>query len=144
MTSAYHLELRPVKSSPGRYSAFLDGKELCSSRQPFFTAARALLEQGADPAAVLTASHTGSSIVALRSTVGEAAKWMVEEGDNSGVMRRRRCRPQPEDATQGVAERPPGDDSRSPASSMPLAPRARLRALLPTLATAKAKRRAAA
>ncbi len=66
-----------------------------TSRQPFYAAARALLEAGHSPDEVLTASHAGSSIVAMRSTIGEAAKWTVEE-DANGRMRRRPWQARPE------------------------------------------------
>jgi hypothetical protein len=68
-----------VASKGQLYAAVLDGRKLCSSRQPFYEAARVLLGEGVDPETVLEATHQGSSIVAMRSTVGEAARWTVSE-----------------------------------------------------------------
>ena len=83
--SAVALTIRPIGS--GRFAAMLDGAELCRSRAPFFAAARALLTRGADAAAVLLARHDGSSVIALRSTIGEAAKWSISEGVKGGLNR---------------------------------------------------------
>jgi hypothetical protein len=84
------LELWPMPEKPGRYAAVLpDGRVLVQSRQPFYDGARKLLAEGVPPETVIEARHKGSSIVALRSTVGEAAKWSVEESDRGGIARRR-------------------------------------------------------
>src|SRR4051812_15886626 len=87
---ALRLTLRPASlSSEGqRYAAVLDGRELCTSRQPFFDAARVLQSEGVAPDTVLETGHEGSTIIAMHSTVGEAARWAVEE-DATGRMRRR-------------------------------------------------------
>lgn len=80
-------ELVPLPASPGRYKATVGGEELCRSRQPFYDAARALLAEGYAPETVLEARHQGSDIVAMRGTVGEAAKWTVQERDRGGLRR---------------------------------------------------------
>jgi hypothetical protein len=85
-----NLELWPMPEKPGRYAAVLpDGRVLVQSRQPFYDGARKLLAEGVPPDTVLEARHKGSSVVALRSTVGEAAKWTVRERDKGGIRRER-------------------------------------------------------
>ena len=86
------LVLEPLPSTPGRYAATLDGRTLCRSRQPFYTAARVLLAEGTPPETPLEAVHAGSTIVVLRSTVGEAAGWLVVEPAR-GRLRRIRFDP---------------------------------------------------
>jgi hypothetical protein len=51
-----------------------------NSRQPFFDAARVLVEKGYDSNVLLVMKHLGSDIAALRAQLGEAAKLRVEEG----------------------------------------------------------------
>jgi hypothetical protein len=59
------------------------------------------------PAATpLEAKHAGSEIVAMRSTVGEAARWMVEERDGE-ALRKTRWRPIGEGARR---REPSGED----------------------------------
>jgi hypothetical protein len=69
----------------GRYAAHLgDRCVIASAREPFFAAARVLLAEGVDPGTPLTMRHAGSNTVALRSTVGAAAKLTVREDDRCG------------------------------------------------------------
>lgn len=68
--------------SPSLFSATLDGDELCRSRQPLFATARVLSGRGVPPETELTMTHAGSTIVAMRATVGAAAKLRVEEGEH--------------------------------------------------------------
>jgi hypothetical protein len=73
----------------GRYVALLDDEKITKpTRQPFFDAARTLLGRGWNPDTVLEASHEGSAIVAMRSTIGEAAKWTITEADRGGLQKR--------------------------------------------------------
>jgi hypothetical protein len=65
-----------------------DGETLCRSRQPFLDTARELLARGQAPETVLEATHLGSRTVAMRSTVGEAARWAITGGDGRGYQRR--------------------------------------------------------
>jgi hypothetical protein len=81
------LGLVPIPATPGRYAAMLDGREMCRSRQPLLDVARLLLVLGEPPETVLTTRHQGSGIVAQRSTVGEAAKWTIEETSRDGPRR---------------------------------------------------------
>jgi hypothetical protein len=109
--------LHPLPASPGRYAARHGDRVLCRSRQPFFDAGRALLAGGSPPETALEARHTGSDIVAMRSTVGEAAKWTIEERDRGG-MRRIPWKPHPraaQDADCSYARAPEierGDEGR--------------------------------
>jgi hypothetical protein len=108
------LVLHPVPGRPGAHDAMHGGRRLCRSRQPFLDGARALLAAGVAPETVLEARHRGSAIVALRSTVGEAARWTIEESDRDG-LRRRLWRPRPSEVRE---EAPPSragapEDARS-------------------------------
>jgi hypothetical protein len=78
----------------GRYVALLDGQPIIKpTRQPFFNAARELMARGYLPETELSASHqdgptTDGRIVAMRSTIGEAAKWTIHESDRGGLQKR--------------------------------------------------------
>lgn len=72
-----------------RYLALIEGEAVITSRQPLFASARVLLDRGADPDTVVTMRHEGSATVSLRSTVGRAAGWRVEEPDRGGIRLRR-------------------------------------------------------
>jgi hypothetical protein len=45
---------------PGMFEARLGDRLLCTSRQPFFDAARGLVAEGVDPGAMATMRHAGS------------------------------------------------------------------------------------
>ena len=79
--------LTPVPSRPGRYAAALGSEELCRSRQPLYDSARVLLARGVPPGTVIEARHAGSAIIGMRSTLGDAAQWSVEETDRDGLRR---------------------------------------------------------
>jgi len=82
------LVLWPLVDKPGRYAAVLpDGRALVHSRQPLLDGARKLLAEGVPPETGLETRHYDSGIIAQRSTVGEAAKWTVKEGDQRGLQR---------------------------------------------------------
>jgi hypothetical protein len=63
----------------GRYNASLGDRLLARSRQRFLDAARELIALGCDPSATLLLRHAGSKTVALRATVGRAARLTVDE-----------------------------------------------------------------
>ena len=65
----------------GRFIAMLDGRKLCVSREPLLAASRVLLGEGMAPETVIVARHAGSDFDAMRSTVGQAAKWTVREDE---------------------------------------------------------------
>lgn len=73
----------------GKYEArLLDGRVLCSyTRQPFLDSARILLREGVSPQTALVMRREGS-LDCLSSTVGHAAKLMVEEGRHAPFFRR--------------------------------------------------------
>lgn len=78
--------LRPSKaSSRPRYATHLNGQHLCDSATPFFSSARALMREGADPEAILVMRHEGSEVVALTGKLHLAAKLTVTEDDTRGL-----------------------------------------------------------
>lgn len=86
------IDLVPVRTRPGYYDALLAGRILCRSRQPFYDAARVLLNDGIDYEIVIEAWHRGSPHPAMRAPIGEASNWAIEETERTG-FRRRRWRP---------------------------------------------------
>jgi hypothetical protein len=68
----------------GLYEARLGSTVLCRSKTPFLSAARALLEANHAPETQLTMAHEGSDVVAMRATLGTAARLTVEETHRSG------------------------------------------------------------
>lgn len=77
----------------GRFFAYLGNRPPCKATStPFYSAARVLLDEGVSPDTVLTMRHEGSSIVSMRSTIGEAARLTVTEEDKKG-LRVRKYRP---------------------------------------------------
>jgi hypothetical protein len=74
-----------------------------STRTPLLDGARVLLDLGTDPAATVLMKHIGSDIDCLHSTVGAAAKLVVED-DRFGrpVFRRIRRRPPSDGAAPPV------------------------------------------
>jgi Fe2+ transport system protein FeoA len=77
----------PALDRAGRYTARLQGDPellVASSRQPLLDACRRLMELGFDPGAPVAMRHVGSGDDALRSTVGNAAKLVVSEGEHDG------------------------------------------------------------
>jgi hypothetical protein len=57
----------------GRYDAHVDGHRLVTSTQPFLDGARALIEQGYDPARLLVMQRPGREQVDLRAPLAVAA-----------------------------------------------------------------------
>jgi hypothetical protein len=85
------LILAPVPGRPSYYRATdATGHVLAqASRQPLLDAARALAASGLPPETVVTASHRGSAVVAMRATLAEATPWTIEESDRGGLRMRR-------------------------------------------------------
>jgi hypothetical protein len=77
-----HITVIPAGS--GRFHARLGDRLLCTSRDPFPSAARVLAGEGVDGATVLTMSHDGSEVIALRWTVAKAAALTVVENERTG------------------------------------------------------------
>jgi hypothetical protein len=60
------------------------------SRQPLYDGARALLDLGANPDALLTIRYAGKDHDSFAPRpIGELAQWMIEESDKGGLKRRR-------------------------------------------------------
>jgi hypothetical protein len=77
-----NITIRPL--GRGRFAASVGQRMICESKTPFFTAARILQREGIPNDTVISMTHEGSPVVALRSTVGEAAGQIVEETDAKG------------------------------------------------------------
>lgn len=77
-----NITIRPL--GRGRFAASLGQRLLCESRTPLFTAARILQAEGIPDDTPITMTHEGSSVVAMRSTVGEAADKIVHETEKEG------------------------------------------------------------
>jgi hypothetical protein len=84
------ITIAALRGRPGAYSAHVDGRVVCRSRQPLLDAARHLLAAGHDPATPLVLRHARSDIDCLRATIGIAAKLTVEESAHGPVFRRHR------------------------------------------------------
>jgi hypothetical protein len=72
---------------------------------------------GVDGAHQHAARHAGSDVVAMRSTVGEAARWRIEERDciGRGLLNKRRWEPFP-NAPASPLGAPRDDDSAEEAA----------------------------
>lgn len=69
----------------GRYLAYNGDQFLCSSRQPLLDAARILIKQGHNPNTPIEMRRKNNpNVVALRSTIGQAAKLTVREDAQKG------------------------------------------------------------
>lgn len=120
------LILAPVPGRPSYYrTTDAAGRVVVqASRQPLLDAARALAAPGVPPETIVTASHRGAAIVAIRTSIGEAAKWRIEESDRGG-LKRRPWRPFDPDlfSAHGVAENGraavPAED-RAPGAPLPI------------------------
>jgi|SRR5215208_3348179 len=74
-----------IEQAPhGLYTASLDGRLLCTEREPFLAAARVLLAEGVPADTPIVMRRLGSSVDALRSTVGVAAGLAVREEQGRG------------------------------------------------------------
>lgn len=88
------VSLKTGRRLSGKFDGFIDDRQVViGSATPFCDASRALLAEGVSPDAVIEMRHEGSSTLALRSTVGVAAKLTVEEGRRP-YFRRHRERPE--------------------------------------------------
>lgn len=123
------LILTPVPGRPSYYRATdAAGRVVVpASRQPLLDAARALAASGMPPATIVTASHRGSAIVAMRATLAEATPWTIEESDRGG-LRRRRWKPFQgaaafrDGADENGHPAPRADDRPPTAPRLPLSP----------------------
>jgi hypothetical protein len=60
------------------------GAELAHSRTPLLSAARELQRRGVRDTAEIGMRHAGSTVIAMRTTVGAAARLTVIENDRGG------------------------------------------------------------
>jgi len=82
-----NITIRPLVR--GHFAAFLGQRLLCESKTPFFTSARTLRAEGVPDNTPIIMKHEGSPIVAMRSTIGEAASKIVHETDREGPKLKR-------------------------------------------------------
>lgn len=70
----------------GRFTAFhgANGARICCSRQPLLDSARILLSRGHPPTDTIAMRHHGSAHDAMTATLGDAAKWTVQEDRKFG------------------------------------------------------------
>lgn len=90
------LIVSPHAKHPNAFDARLAGSDavVCVSETPLLDAARALLAQGkANPDDMLVMRHAGSSVDALRGTVGVAAGLRIEETGWGPKLRKYKPRP---------------------------------------------------
>jgi hypothetical protein len=78
-----NIVIRPL--GHGRYEAVLDGRVLCASSTPLFSAARILQREGTPQCTEITMKHQGSSTISMKSTVGKAAALTVRENDHDDL-----------------------------------------------------------
>ena len=92
MVNVVVLEVKSAVYSDGRkhpneFTATVNGKHICTSETPLFTAARKLLADGlASPQDVLVMRHVRSGNDAIRTVVDAAARFSISEA--SGRIRR--------------------------------------------------------
>jgi hypothetical protein len=82
-----NITIRPL--GRGRFAASVGQRLLCESKTPLLTAARILQAEGIPDNTPINMTHEGSPVVALRSTVGEAAGKIVHETDREGPKLKR-------------------------------------------------------
>ena len=70
------------------FDAFLGDKLICTSRQPLFDGARALLERGVAPDTPLAIRHAGKDHDSFApEPVSELAKWTYVENPRDGLQK---------------------------------------------------------
>lgn len=115
------IDLVMAPAGAGKFRAVVGSMAITKpARQPLFDGARALLALGHDPAEVVAARHAGSDTIAMHGTLGDLARWTIEERDQGG-MRRALWKPR-EMADSSFAQAPEtaeGDDGGHPAHAAP-------------------------
>lgn len=83
--------VRPARRDPDhkalRFDAFMDGKHLCQSHQPFLDGCRELLARGYSANAVAQMQHEKTGTISLRAKIGAAAAVTVVERDKGKPAR---------------------------------------------------------
>jgi hypothetical protein len=83
------IDLVLAPAGAGKFRAMVGSAAITRpTRQPLLDGARALLALGYAPETRIAARHAGSTIVTVRSTVGEAARWTIEDADRGGLRNR--------------------------------------------------------
>jgi hypothetical protein len=91
-TPEIHLTFRKTpRNRKGEFNSLFTvtdatGKDLCSARTPFCSAARVLLQQGHDPASTIFMKREGETSSSLKGTLGVVAKLTVRENDSAGPI----------------------------------------------------------
>ena len=62
-----------------QFAAILGEQQLCISSNPFQAAASVLINAGYDPALPIVGRRAEANFDTVTSTIGEAAKWTIEE-----------------------------------------------------------------
>ena len=76
----------------GRFVAMLGDQQLCVSSNPFQAAARVLINAGYEPALTIAGRPAEASFDTLTWTIGEAAKWTIEESGTLSLLFKARMR----------------------------------------------------
>jgi hypothetical protein len=71
-----------------RFDAYLDGELICTSRSGWHQPARRLLELGHSPDTLLHVQYDGRAFdpTIRPQTIGELAKWTIEESDEAAEV----------------------------------------------------------
>ncbi|WP_293854452.1 hypothetical protein [uncultured Alsobacter sp.] len=83
------IEITVIKTkNPTRFTAInaATGERLVTTATPFFDAARYFLRRGARPSTPIVMRHQGSDEIAMRSTVGAAARLTVKDSPHGPVF----------------------------------------------------------
>jgi hypothetical protein len=115
------IEIEVVPAGCDRFHAYAEtSRKLCTSRTPFLTAARILLlRDGLPPETLIVMRHHGSAVIALWSTVGQAAALRVLDGSNGTPLFRpydfrvegRTCQPGEAFHDETIAPAPPYEEA---------------------------------
>ena len=70
----------------GRFVAMFGDQQLCISSTPFQVAACVLINAGYDPALPIAGRPAEANFDTLTSTIGEAAKWTIEESGTVSLL----------------------------------------------------------
>jgi len=76
----------------GWFVALLGDQQLCVSSNPFQAAASRLIDAGWDPALPIAGRPAEANFDTLTSTIGEAAKWTIEESGTVTPFFKKRMR----------------------------------------------------
>jgi hypothetical protein len=101
MMSPMRIYLAVSPTRAGMFEARIDGRLICTSRQPLLDAARVLLAEGFDPDTYLVMRHLGSADDSLSASIRTAASLTVEHSVNGKPVLR------PYKGSLGIETAPP-------------------------------------